>query len=161
MPGFPTGHWHLIHSDFSFTTMRHSSFGGGLAGRVIGSIFFKQAQRRAGRLARNGQGLLDLLMKVSAKSEFVKDSGFLANLRTISRLVRASVKGQYKAVPWATLVKIIAALVYFVSPIDFIPDLLPVLGFADDIAVVLWVVKSCAADIERFREWEATQAQAA
>ncbi len=141
--------------------MQHSSSNGSLAARVIGSIFFRQAQRRAGRLARNGKGLLDLLLKVSAKSESVKDSGFLANLRIISRLVRASAKGQYKAVPWATLMKIIAALVYFVSPIDFIPDLLPVLGFADDIAVVLWVVKSCAADIEKFREWEQIQAQTA
>ncbi len=141
--------------------MHHSSSNSNLAARVIGSLFFRQAQRRAGRLARNGKGLLDLLLKVSAKSESVKDSGFLANLRIISRLVRASAKGQYKAVPWATLMKIIAALVYFVSPIDFIPDLLPVLGFADDIAVVLWVVKSCAADIEKFREWEQTQAQAA
>ena len=141
--------------------MNHSSLNSNLAARVIGSIFFRQAQRRAGRLARNGKGLLDLLLKVSAKSELVKDSGFLNNLRTASRLVRASAQGRYKAVPWATLVKIVAALVYFVSPIDFIPDLLPVLGFADDIAVVLWVVKSCAADIEKFREWEAAQAQAA
>lgn len=135
---------------------QHSSFGS-LAGRVIASAFFGQAQRRASRLARNGKGLLDLLAKVSAKSGSVRDMGFLDNLRTLSRLVNASARGQYKAVPWATLLKAIAALVYFVSPVDFIPDLLPVLGFADDIAVVLWVLKSCAADIETFRAWEMAQ----
>lgn len=139
-------------------TMSQYSENSNLVGRVLQSVFFRRAQRQAGRLARNSQSLLDLVMKASAKSEGMKNSLLVDNLRTLSRLVRNYAKGRYKVVPWATLLKIIAALVYFVSPIDFIPDLLPIIGFADDIAVVLWVVKSCADDIEKFRAWEAAQA---
>lgn len=73
-------------------------------------------------------------------------------------MLRAYAKGDYKVVPWSTLVKIVAALVYFVSPIDFIPDLLPILGFSDDIAIVLWVLSSCTVDIQKFKEWEETNA---
>lgn len=85
----------------------------------------------------------------------MRNASFAANLQTLVRMTRAYAQGRYKVVPWATVVKIVAALVYFVSPLDFVPDLLPVLGFSDDIAVVLWVLSSCGADIRRFEEWEA------
>jgi uncharacterized membrane protein YkvA (DUF1232 family) len=32
---------------------------------------------------------------------------------------------------------IILAFIYFLSPVDFIPDVLPAIGFTDDIGVVL------------------------
>lgn len=129
-----------------------------LISRILQSVFFKRTQRKASRMARNGAGLWDLLKKVSTKSGGIKDTGLVGNLQTLSRMLRAYVKGEYKVIPWTTLVKIIAALIYFVSPLDFIPDLLPILGFSDDIAIVLWVISSCTTDIRRFQEWEAAQA---
>ncbi|MDJ1503261.1 YkvA family protein [Xanthocytophaga agilis] len=126
--------------------------------RILQSVFFKRSQRRASRLLRNSAGLWDLLKNVSVKSGSLTDNTFVSNLQTLSRMIRAYVKGDYKVIPWTTLVKIVAALVYFVSPLDFIPDLLPVLGFSDDIAIVLWVLSSCTEEIKRFQEWEAAQA---
>ncbi|MDJ1483218.1 YkvA family protein [Cytophagaceae bacterium DM2B3-1] len=126
--------------------------------RILHSVFFKRSQRRASRLLRNSAGLWDLLKNVSVKSGSLTDNTFVSNLQTLSRMIRAYVKGDYKVIPWTTLVKIVAALVYFVSPLDFIPDLLPVLGFSDDIAIVLWVLSSCTEEIKRFQEWEAAQA---
>ena len=125
---------------------------------ILHSLIFKRTTRKAGRLARNTAGLWDLLKKVSTKSSGVTDLGFLHNLQTLSRMLRAYIKGEYKVVPWSTVLKITTALIYFVSPLDFIPDILPILGFTDDIAVVLWVISSCTADIKRFQEWEAKQA---
>ncbi|MBK6371785.1 MAG: DUF1232 domain-containing protein [Saprospiraceae bacterium] len=42
-----------------------------------------------------------------------------------------------KETPTWAKTAILGALAYFVSPIDFIPDLTPVLGFTDDFAVML------------------------
>jgi uncharacterized membrane protein YkvA (DUF1232 family) len=36
---------------------------------------------------------------------------------------------------------IVGALLYFISPADFIPDVIPILGYVDDIAVVATVYK--------------------
>ena len=36
----------------------------------------------------------------------------------------------------------LAALVYLVTPVDLIPDILPVIGYLDDIAVCVWAAKS-------------------
>jgi uncharacterized membrane protein YkvA (DUF1232 family) len=45
-----------------------------------------------------------------------------------------------RRVPLLRKVLILGALIYLISPIDVIPDLLPVLGWLDDaaVAVALW-----------------------
>lgn len=46
-----------------------------------------------------------------------------------------------KATPLHVKATLIGALAYFVMPFDFLPDLLPLLGFTDDAAVLLTVVR--------------------
>ena len=53
---------------------------------------------------------------------------------------------------------IIGALLYFISPIDAIPDVIPGVGFTDDLAVMVAALGAIAAHIkpehkERAREW--------
>lgn len=36
---------------------------------------------------------------------------------------------------------IVGAAIYFLSPIDLIPDLLPPLTYVDDAAVVVWAIR--------------------
>jgi uncharacterized membrane protein YkvA (DUF1232 family) len=44
---------------------------------------------------------------------------------------------------WAKAV-IVAALGYFISPVDVIPDVLPVIGYTDDLAVLVAAVATVA-----------------
>lgn len=44
---------------------------------------------------------------------------------------------------WVKLL-IVAALGYFISPIDAIPDFAPVIGFADDLGVLLFTIAAIA-----------------
>ena len=52
---------------------------------------------------------------------------------------------------WGSKAMAIAALVYLISPIDAVPDFIPVLGLLDDAGVILATVASLAEDIERLR----------
>jgi uncharacterized membrane protein YkvA (DUF1232 family) len=70
------------------------------------------------------------------------------------RLVRAWIKGEYKDVPWETIVWIIGAIIYFVNPFDLIPDFIPGVGYLDDAVVIGLAIASFSFDIENFREWE-------
>ncbi len=53
--------------------------------------------------------------------------------------------------PAAHVGMIIFALAYFISPIDAVPDFIPVAGYLDDAAVVAGVVASIGSALDRFR----------
>jgi len=76
------------------------------------------------------------------------------DLMALIRLVRAYIKGEYRDVPWETIVWAIAAIIYFITPIDLIPDFIPGIGFLDDAAVIALAIASVRKDVDNFREWE-------
>jgi uncharacterized membrane protein YkvA (DUF1232 family) len=75
---------------------------------------------------------------------------------TLWRFVRAWRDGAYQKVPWRSVVMAIAGLIYFLDPIDIIPDFIPVIGYLDDGVVLAFVAKAIHSDLEKFREWEKT-----
>ncbi|MGA0559064.1 YkvA family protein [Larkinella sp. VNQ87] len=131
---------------------------------ILSSIFFRRSTKKASRYARSGKSLLELLQRVANKSRSLGVGGSYSaakdQINIVVRMVRAYAKGEYRAISGKTLLRMVAVLVYFVSPLDFIPDVLPVLGMADDIALILWLVSSISEDIDRFREWERTHSSA-
>lgn len=131
--------------------------------RVLKSIFFSQANSKAVRYARNSSTLLGLIRDALQKSGGLngdKMQGFREQIGLLSRMLRSYASGQYRDIPWKTLIRMIAVLIYFVSPIDFIPDLLPIVGLTDDVALVVWLISAIRDDIEKFRLWERSQAVA-
>jgi len=70
------------------------------------------------------------------------------------RLVRETLAGRYRRLPAAGLLAVVAGLIYFINPLDLIPDVLPMLGFADDAAILLWVTRQVRNEIASFTAWE-------
>ncbi|MFC4355524.1 YkvA family protein [Chryseomicrobium palamuruense] len=68
--------------------------------------------------------------------------------------VKAWYKREYRHVSKGTILSIVAALLYFVSPIDLIPDFLLGIGFIDDIAVLGFAYKRISKDLEKFKAWK-------
>jgi uncharacterized membrane protein YkvA (DUF1232 family) len=65
----------------------------------------------------------------------------LAKLRTEARRLKGEVHALYEAArhpgtPWYAKVFIVAIVAYALSPIDLIPDFIPVLGFLDEIILL-------------------------
>jgi len=78
-------------------------------------------------------------------------------VKLLVSLVQEYVRGTYREIPWPTIVAITAALIYVVSPIDLVPDFIPVIGWVDDAAVVALVVKAIAYDLRLYcqaRGWD-------
>ena len=68
-------------------------------------------------------------------------------------LLNSYLRGDYTEIPVGIITAIIGVLVYFVSPIDTIPDFLGAPGYIDDAAVVagsLYLVKN---DIDEYMAW--------
>lgn len=52
-----------------------------------------------------------------------------------------------RSVPWYRKTVVVAALIYFISPIDAIPDLAPFFGYLDDLGVIIAAVKYLGSEI--------------
>lgn len=76
------------------------------------------------------------------------------DLMDLFRMVDAWVHHRYTEVPKSTIVGALAVLIYLLSPVDLVPDFIPVLGQLDDIVIVTLVLSlGLRRDIEKFRKW--------
>ena len=121
---------------------------------------FSVAKRAAQQVIRRRLRVLHLVRdaygKLFKKEEAlgkVKD-----DLLVMMRMARSWARREYRSVPWKSLLYVVAAIVYFVNPVDLIPDVIAGLGFVDDVAVIGAVVAAVRNDLDAFTGWE-TQRQ--
>lgn len=111
---------------------------------------------RAEELVRNPKEFLAVLSAAERRLDKL-DAGPLTPLKrdvqTLLRLLRASGEGRYRQVSKKNLLLAAAGIAYLVSPIDLIPDFLPG-GFADDAAVIAFVVRKLRNELDAFETWE-------
>lgn len=56
-----------------------------------------------------------------------------------------------KQTPFSAKILLLAAVVYFLSPIDLIPDFIPIIGYLDDLVIVPLLVWLALRQIEAYR----------
>lgn len=125
----------------------------------LGNEYFRKAERKATGIARNKDRLKNLVREVTEKiaaelQDKLGSVGLSEKLNTLVRMIKAYIRGEYKIIPWKVLVSVAAALIYFITPLDLIPDFIPVTGFIDDFTVIIWVFKSFQSEIDAFLLWE-------
>jgi uncharacterized membrane protein YkvA (DUF1232 family) len=114
---------------------------------------------RAKRILNDKSKLNSLLDAATEKilhtiSDNQRLSEGLAKVKLIVRMVKAYAAGTYRQVPWKAILSFVGGLLYFITPLDLIPDFLPVVGMLDDFTVILWLVRSFSESIKDFEEWE-------
>ena len=80
-----------------------------------------------------------------------------SKLEILMRMAQSHLAGEYRAFPISSILLIVFALVYFITPTDLIPDFIPAIGFTDDASVVFLIVKKLNRDIKKFHQWEEEQ----
>ncbi len=114
-----------------------------------------EARKYACDRARTGRLVEDVLTKA------YRNRGWLQkiwdDLLTLCRLIRAWSRGEYKRLPWKSLILALAAIIYFLNPVDISPDMIPGIGFVDDAAMIALVLNSIRGDLRRFLEWEVSR----
>ena len=68
-------------------------------------------------------------------------------------MIKAATSGEYPLPAWA-IAAIIGAIIYVVSPIDAMSDLIPIVGWLDDGAVVAAAVKALEEVIKAFIKYK-------
>ena len=130
---------------------------------VAASAIFKKFLGKAEAYIQQPTRLKQLLTDAYQKASEKNDVGSLAHeawttMQSLFRLVRAAASGEYTGIPGTTIAAAVAVLIYFLSPIDLIPDFIPVLGLLDDVALVAWFSTTIKHELEKFADWEGSSA---
>jgi uncharacterized membrane protein YkvA (DUF1232 family) len=122
------------------------------------SLFGKQVEA----LSKQEEKVRELLGNVGKKISQVGQNQYVQRLiepvSVFIRMVKSHFNGGHK-LSGSTLGLIILGLVYFVSPIDIIPDFLGFFGFADDFSVILAIYAKVKEEVGDFLDWERTQSE--
>lgn len=123
-------------------------------------------------------GAKGLRLFESRAAEYIKDKGKVANLINIAlrkgmnseslkevwerlqltiNVLRDWVSGEYKELPKRSLIILTAALLYFITPADLLPDFIPLSGYLDDMTVLGFVYSQISKDLDRYKAWKEAQ----
>ncbi len=95
-----------------------------------------------------------LLKAVEEKLQNVPLAGdLLANFPTMVGMVKGYITKQYTEVSPKAVALIVSAFIYLVKGRDLINDKIPVVGYADDIAVFTLALKLAEPELNAFRAW--------
>ncbi len=111
-------------------------------------------ERRAAHIAQDTEALQRLLGEAAEKARRYRQqlNQVWEQLDLLLSLLRAYIRGEYRHVPWKALVLIVGALLYFLNPMDIVPDFLSGIGFVDDATVIAMVVQAVKEELEKFRQ---------
>ena len=96
--------------------------------------------------------------KATGKAEKLTSSS-LSWLRYLGRrvklayqMLRDALSGRYP-VPWTVVAALAFALLYFINPVDLVPDVLFPLGYLDDATVFAIVIATIRDELDTYIEW--------
>ncbi|WP_462411679.1 YkvA family protein [Neobacillus sp. Marseille-QA0830] len=117
---------------------------------------YKKYESKASEYLNDKEKADGLLKEAIQKANQKK--GALSNvwekLQLLFEVLRAWIKGDYKEIPTRSIVMIIAGILYFVSPVDLVPDFIAGLGLVDDATVIGFILKQITKDLEKFKLWK-------
>ena len=115
-------------------------------------------QDRGGRhMARHTSrmGMVTMIARSVRTAVRPGSAGLVERVQALPRMLSAIARGQYRGTTFGHVAMLGAAVVYVVSPLDFMPEaLFGVLGLTDDAVVVTWLVAALVNDTEDFIQWE-------
>ena len=118
--------------------------------------YFNKAKEKAENALKDESRIQSILKLVGQKLNAgnLEISKMGSKLNLMVRMVKAYISGQYKVIPWKSIIIIVAVLIYFIMPLDLIADFIPITGYVDDFSLIIWAFNHLKDDIDTFEWWE-------
>lgn len=121
-------------------------------------------QKKAKAILNNKSKVVELVTKALAFCKKLGNISFLKkwflDVPTLCDMLIDTINGVYKATPCSSIVMVVIAIIYAVSPVDILSDTIPILGVLDDALVVKGVLDTIKNDLESYKSWKEMQAVA-
>ena len=107
---------------------------------------------------KNPSKIDDVLMQAEEKLKAVPVIGStLAGLPLMISMIKAWITQEYTVVSPKVIACMVGAILYLIKRKDLISDSIPIVGYADDLAVVGLALKLCEKELQDFSEWRKTK----
>lgn len=120
---------------------------------------FKRFTKAAEKLLANKGDTLSKIEEGIAKA--TDNKGKLTNvwnkLQLLFSLAKDYTNGNYKNISRSSIIAVVGSLLYFISPLDVIPDFILGLGFLDDAFIIGYVFNKIAKELDQYQEWKNNQ----
>ena len=97
----------------------------------------------------------DKVMNIADRIEKIVSNGtlskFMKDVKLYFKMLSDVFSRRYTRVPRGTVAAIIGSLLYVLSPVDLIPDVIPVIGYLDDAAVLALCLKFVKHDVDEYK----------
>lgn len=114
----------------------------------------KKGYKKAEKILKNREKMERFLQRLEKKLKSIPVLGEkLSYIPAMISLLKSYIEKEYTDLPLGTIIAITSALLYFVSPIDLVPDSIPVIGYFDDAAVVAACWKLVESDVKEYLKW--------
>jgi len=115
---------------------------------------------QAQELLQDPSQINDLLKTAEEKIREIPHVGEdIANVPAMLSMVKSYITKEYTAVSPKVVAAVVSALVYLLKRKDLIPDSIPLIGKADDIAVMIVAMKVIEPEINAYKAWKETHQQ--
>ncbi len=122
------------------------------ARKVCAAIDGKKNQAES--IIKNKDAYEKFLKNIDTTIKKIPDIGnLLSDIPLLIDLVKSYIANEYLEIPYNTIIAVVAALLYVISPIDMLPDVIPGVGYEDDAMVVAFCKKQFYKDLANFKAW--------
>ena len=111
-------------------------------------------KEQAEELLKNPPKLEELLKQFEEKMKEVPMAGdALSRIPLMIDMIRSYITREYTAVSPKVIATLVAAIIYLVTGKDLIPDNVPVVGYADDLAVFAAAFLIDEPELKAYAQW--------
>ncbi len=107
----------------------------------------KDDLNKVNRKRKRLQKILNLKVFAQQKKKF----------KLLLEILQQYKKGTYRKIPWRSVASITFTLLYVINPLDIVPDVLPIVGYVDDVSVFMALMRLVDEDIKDFESWKSSQ----
>ena len=119
----------------------------------------EEINKRAAGISKEDVG--EALKGKGQAENLIKKNGFLQqywkDIKTSFSLLKDWYMGNYKKIPFRIVASIAGAMLYFVSPLDIVPDLIPFGGLLDDALILAAIFALSRNDLDEYTIWAGRQ----
>ena len=93
----------------------------------------------------------EIKKKFSAKGPLAR---FIEDAKLLIAIVKDYWAGKYRQIPYGAIASIVFSLIYVLNPFDLMPDMLPLIGQVDDVAVMGACLLLVEQDLHKYKDWK-------